>query len=185
MSPEQTRGETLDPRSDVYTLGVILYELVALKSPYDAHGIPEVILAISEGAIEPIGSACPGVSPALASVIEHAMAMDPEARYPSVAALGEDVETAMDGGTPQAESASIARRVERFYMRDRHPWLRSMHMLDLELLMGSATSFGAGVALLVVEGSLAWSIGLIAAAAVMTGVSVASWIRRHRAQSGA
>jgi serine/threonine protein kinase len=179
MSPEQASGQQLDERSDVYTLGVILYELMALRRPFEADTLPELMARIVAGRAVPLSESAPELSPSIVAVIEHAMQADPAGRYSAVAALRADVEHTIDGGTPAAEHASLARRFGRFYLRPRNPWMASLRAIDVELFMGSSLAFGVALA--------AWLPRLAASAwpsfaigAVIMAIALASWIRNHR-----
>lgn len=180
MSPEQASASPLDVRSDVYTLGVILYEMVALRTPYPGQTVAELTAAIITGSIVPVVKVQPDISPSLAAVIEHALSLRPEDRYPTVAALTDDLETVLDGGTPQAETAGLMRRIGRFYLRDRNPWLQSSNMLVFELMMGSACSLGAWLALLLSGGPTVWMLSMLVICIAFTGTATALWVHRGR-----
>ena len=86
MSPEQmqqTRG--VDHRTDIYALGVALYELLAGKQPYYADTLPQLCAEVLTGTPTPLRTARPDVPPGLAAVIEKAYARDRADRYGSVA----------------------------------------------------------------------------------------------------
>ena len=86
MSPEQAQGEQLDHRSDLYTLGVILYELLTGHTPY--HEETEFSLMIKQVSQAPLPiPAYIQSSPALVAIIEKALASNPEDRYQNASAL--------------------------------------------------------------------------------------------------
>ncbi|MEZ4448270.1 MAG: serine/threonine-protein kinase [Nannocystaceae bacterium] len=89
MSPEQTRGPLLDPRADVYSLGVVLYELLTGKLPLDADDLSTLIYAIQNTEPLPLRRAAPelDLSPELESLVARAMAKDREARFSSIASM--------------------------------------------------------------------------------------------------
>lgn len=147
MSPEQVRGDAVDGRSDIYTLGVILYELVALRSPFDAKTVPTLLKQVTEGDSIPLRTAYPKATTAVAAVVAKAMALDPASRYAAVRELVADVETVLDGRTPSAEAAPMATRLARFY-QGRDPGTSRMRVIDLDLWMVSSHFFGAGFFLL-------------------------------------
>src|SRR5450755_835930 len=98
MSPEQARGDSrdIDLRADVYSLGVVLYELLSGRYPYDTQNVSMVqgLLAIVEAAPRPLKKAEGGESldADLSTIAAKAPEKEPDRRYQSAAALGEDVE---------------------------------------------------------------------------------------------
>jgi serine/threonine protein kinase len=81
MAPEQAMGETLDGRADLYSLGVMLYELLCGRVPYDARTPQELWQRILESEPPPLGSINPGVDYTLAVIAHRLLRKDPEERY--------------------------------------------------------------------------------------------------------
>jgi serine/threonine protein kinase len=77
MSPEQSHGLTVDHRSDIYSLGIVLYELIAGQVPFNA----ETNWAIMYKQINESPPPIPGIPPPVQNVIDRALAKDPDARY--------------------------------------------------------------------------------------------------------
>lgn len=148
MSPEQAAGEPLDARSDLYALGVILYELIALRSPYDASSVREVIDQVMNAQTIPLAEAMADVSSSVAAVVEKAMALRTQERYPTVRALSKDVEAVLDGHTPAAEQVSLVRRATRYYVA-RDPAMARLRVIDIDLWAFSGMLLGTAVTVLV------------------------------------
>jgi len=77
MSPEQARGLTVDHRSDIYSLGIVLYELISGHVPFEAETTWGIIFKHINESPPPI----PGIPPLVQTVINHALAKDPDDRY--------------------------------------------------------------------------------------------------------
>src|ERR1041385_4593712 len=93
MSPEQVRGEAnLDARTDVYALGVGLYECLTGKKPFDADSLPHLAVLIHEGKYTPLKSIRPDAPVGLEAVIARAMSIDRNHRYASARALKQSLE---------------------------------------------------------------------------------------------
>ena len=88
MSPEQIKqSRSVDHRTDIYALGVTLYELLAGRQPFIADNFPALCVEIATGAPTPLRELRPDVSPELAQVLERAYERDRERRFQSVAEL--------------------------------------------------------------------------------------------------
>jgi len=83
MAPEQLRAEHSDPRTDIFALGAVLYEMVTGKRAFQGQSQISVMSAILEKEPEPVSSARPLTPPALDHVIQRALAKDPNERWQS------------------------------------------------------------------------------------------------------
>jgi serine/threonine-protein kinase len=87
MSPEQARREEVDRRSDIYSMGVIVYEALTGEAPYDHPELTALLDAVRAGGARPLSSRRPELGAELSGAIERAMAVDPAARFQSAAEL--------------------------------------------------------------------------------------------------
>ncbi len=100
FSPEQARGETVDARTDLYSTGVILFEMLTGRAPFRGERAAAVAYQhISEAAVAP-SSINPRVSPALDAVVLHSLNKDKFDRYQTAAEFRSDAETAAAGQVP-------------------------------------------------------------------------------------
>lgn len=100
FSPEQARGETVDARTDLYSTGVILFELLTGRAPFRGERAAAVAYQhISEAAVAP-SSLNPKVSPALDAVVLHSLSKDKFDRYQTASEFRTDVEAAGAGEVP-------------------------------------------------------------------------------------
>src|SRR5262249_60284117 len=90
MAPERFAGHC-DARSDVYSLGLTLYELVALRPAYEASDRHRLMERVLNEEPERLKKAAPGVPRDLETIIAKATARDPAARYATAAAMAEDL----------------------------------------------------------------------------------------------
>jgi hypothetical protein len=87
MSPEQARGRPVDFRSDVYSLGVVLFEMLAGARPFAGDSPAEVIARQLSDPLPALGDLCPGLPPGLVGLVEEMTAKEPGARPASYRAL--------------------------------------------------------------------------------------------------
>ena len=95
FSPEQAKGENVTAASDLYSVGVVLYEMLTGKPPFDGETPVAVAMQHIGGKPTPISELNPAVPPALERVVEKAMEKRPENRYQSALEMAQDLQRAM------------------------------------------------------------------------------------------
>jgi serine/threonine protein kinase len=98
MSPEQVTGRVhVDHRTDVYSLGLVLYELLTLTAPVQARTREELLRRIVTKPLPPIGCLNEAIPKSVESIVHKATAHDPDARYESAVAFANDLQNHLDG----------------------------------------------------------------------------------------
>jgi serine/threonine protein kinase/tetratricopeptide (TPR) repeat protein len=119
MAPEQARGEPVDQRADVFSLGAMLYHTLAGVPPYNARTATDVIAAAALGKIVPLRERERRAPAELVAIVERAMAPNPFDRYPHAGVLAEDLRRFLTGQLVDAHRYTAAQRVLRFVKRHR------------------------------------------------------------------
>ena len=178
MSPEQARGLPVDGRSDCYSLGVVLYELVAGRAPFSASTTTDLLVAILEREPPPLRTVARGLPVQLEWIIEKALEKDPNLRYQSIADMRVDLQRlkmALESGrlssaalAGEASSTEVDALVERDLTDDspevlalsRISWISTAAAVAAAVLVGLAmTSYhlarpGADLPLQLPEGAV-------------------------------
>ncbi|GMU84034.1 MAG: hypothetical protein AMXMBFR47_39040 [Planctomycetota bacterium] len=142
MSPEQIHGDhhQLDTRSDVYALGVLLFELVTDRLPYDLTGrsIVEAGRIILETRPPPVRSSRRGMFGDLDTIAQKALEKDRSRRYSSADALADDIQRLLDHRPILARPPSLGYQTRLFVRR--HPAITASVVVGAVCLLGGALS---------------------------------------------
>ena len=101
MSPEQAGGEAVDARSDLFSLGCVLYEMLTGRRCFEAPSVPAILLRVLKEDPPPPSRLVPGIPPTLDGILAKAMAKDRSRRYADGRALAEDLEDVLGGRAPR------------------------------------------------------------------------------------
>ena len=112
MSPEQIKGRAVDGRSDIFSLGVMLYEMITGEKPFPGQSITTVIYKIVNEEPVPPRQINPSIHPGISAAVMKALAKEPDARYQSCREMLEDLRnyraTLGGGGSPQSTMMMIS-----------------------------------------------------------------------------
>jgi serine/threonine protein kinase len=101
MAPEQVLGEPVDARTDLFSLGSVLYTALAGRPPFAATNLPGILTKIVHRDQRPPSEVAPGLPPDADYLIARAMAKAPASRYPDGRTLAEDIEDVREGRPPR------------------------------------------------------------------------------------
>lgn len=101
LAPEQARGEEAGPRADLYALGVVTYQLISGRLPYDANSLTELALKQQQEEPIPLDELVAGVPRELGEAVAIALALDLRDRYETARAMGEAIAAGARGVAPR------------------------------------------------------------------------------------
>jgi serine/threonine protein kinase len=143
LAPEQVRGQTVTPATDVWQLGVLMYEMLTVRMPFEADNTPELYAQILNAKFAPISSLQPSVPAAFEKIINRCLQKDPGRRFAS----GADLLVALDALDVREPEERAPAREERRPADFRFP---------VPLRRGGAIAAGAVVLVGVVVGAVHW-----------------------------
>jgi serine/threonine-protein kinase len=104
MSPEQIAGRGIDHRSDIFSLGAVLYEMLTGTKPFQGQDLTQLFFSIANSPVAPASQIVRGLPPVLDYVIARALKKDPEERYATAAEFAADLRDC----APQVAAAEAA-----------------------------------------------------------------------------
>lgn len=122
MSPEQVRAEEVDARSDIFSIGAVLYHLLSGRKPFEKESVHSILYEVLEHDPPPLRELVPDLPPLVVPIVEKALRKDPARRYPSASALRDalrDARRAIAAGraaaaamTPGGDDEATITRIE-------------------------------------------------------------------------
>ena len=106
MSPEQATAKKVDGRSDLFSLGVTLYQLLTGRLPFTGDSLGNVIYRIATQKPDSVAKARPGLSAALSRVINRALQKEPTKRFPTGTAMAEALLKCPEYTQPERQRSS-------------------------------------------------------------------------------
>jgi len=152
MSPEQAKGEIADPRADLFSFGVVIYEMLTGKVPFDGVDAATVLNEVVTKAPAPVSQLRTGVPPALVSIVERCMQKDREMRFSDAGELADALMAVNAGSDPFASNSG--NRIVNYLLKSRPPGAggRVRSLFDMRLLWSIGMTAMLVIALIVTDG---------------------------------
>jgi serine/threonine-protein kinase len=152
IAPEQAQGQPVDEHTDVYSLGVVLYEMLLNEVPFPGESFVAVAMRHINEEPPSIRDKRPDVPPRVEAAVHRAMAKDPEARFQTMSDFGRELEACLAEVQGTQVIAPVAKpRRARPPRRGLSPW-------PLVVVLVSLIAIGLVVAYLIVQGIPTWDI---------------------------
>src|SRR6185503_16396147 len=119
MSPEQARGEKVDVRSDIYSLGLTLYELLTDRKPFESESVYETLRRVQEIDPPAMRQVDRRIADDLETVVMKAISKDPASRYATAQEFADDLQATLRGEAIRGRRESLSRKLGRRVRR--HP----------------------------------------------------------------
>ncbi len=159
MSPEQAKGLSLDARTDLFSLGSVIYEMATGRKPFAGESTAEVFVALLREDPPPVSTVNPAAPKELDGIVARLLAKEREQRYQSAEDLLEDLET-LDGHASRGTSGRVAAAVSgarAAVPAEEHAAAQGMNSAAKARHMGGKPLLAmVAVLLLVMAGGLAW-----------------------------
>ncbi len=145
MSPEQCRGKPIDRRSDIFALGIVLYEITTLRRAFRGNDDFDTMRRIVNGDLVPPSVAVPGYPRELEAIVLTAMARDPDFRFQSSQEMLEALDAFMVRAKLQGSPSTMARFMTQLFGVRKEPWVEGAERLKRpsEPQGGDATEISA------------------------------------------
>ena len=121
MSPEQARGERVDRRSDIHALGVVLYEMLTLRSPYGKRDDDALLRAVQTSDFDPPSAHVPDLPPEIEALVMRAMARSPADRYQTARDLAGAIARVLLAKQELVDNSSVETTLTHLLGRDHRP----------------------------------------------------------------
>ncbi|MFY0528383.1 protein kinase domain-containing protein [Archangium gephyra] len=115
MSPEQARHQPVDRRSDLYAVGLCLYELISGRNPFDMLPPGELMSAVAQPYVQPLGEVVPSVPPAVTQLVMKALAVEPSQRFQTAEELRGRLNACLLELDPSSGPESVSRYMSELF----------------------------------------------------------------------
>jgi predicted Ser/Thr protein kinase len=137
ISPEAAQGQALDRRTDVYSLGVVLYELLAGTPPFTGANLARILVQLVQEEPKPLRQVVPATPEDLETIVGKCLEKDPARRYESARDLAEDLDRFLDGEPIRARPAGFVYRAGKRLRKNRALTAVSIAAILALVLLGS------------------------------------------------
>ncbi len=185
MAPEQARGAEVDRRSDVFSLGVSLYEALTHVRPFARDNDLAVLNALLDGDYQPPRALRPDLSPELEAVVLKAMAYEPADRYATAAEFAQDLEALLAREPVSPTGSTLAAYLrqsfgeERYTQKTRIPTLSKMSLSGIPV-PGVNNGSNSGIS----PAMSAGTEGRTGVVAAPSGTSIPVYVEEPRSRKG-
>ena len=144
MSPEQAMGQLdqIDERSDIWCLGVVLYQILTGRTPFEGSSPMEIVQKVKEQPIKPVRELCPEAPPDLAAVAEKALHRNKLERYSEAREIANEVQAYMSGSKIKAYEYNSWELLTRFVAKNKSLTISAI-LFVLLLVVGAGVIFDA------------------------------------------